>query len=380
MSLTPPQAFGSIAWLLTLLLLTSQGLPAAQITVGQHSLRANQADQWISVQVSGGDAVSGLDLYAQVGNGGPELTQFGLPAGKAGPRISGAELVQGTIFQGVSDLPVNLSSPQLPQTAFYSIALIGSKPTVGAQGTLVRLRLDTTGFYGGEWDLRLRDVLPYATFGGPHHTNFAGPAALISNGSITIPIEAGDYNGNQQFDPADVDALALAIRQASKDPRYDVNRDQRVDEADQRYWVSHYARRYFGDSNWDGQFSSADLVTVFAAGQYEDGIAGNSLWSSGDWSGDGEFSSSDLVLAFQDGGYELGQHSARSAAQSASVSGRSTGPANVPEPTQPAVLLGLLLGQAVRRVRRLSRRVGGRTGSQADSDQRSSHGRRTLSP
>jgi hypothetical protein len=337
MSLSSARAFGSVLLLLALACSVPH-LEAAQITVGQHSLRANQPDQWVSVMVSGGDAVSGLDLFAQVGDGGPELTQFGLPGGKAGPRISGADLLQGTIFQGVSDVPTNLSSPQLPQTAFYSLALIASKPTVNAQGTLVRLRLDTTGFYGGQWDLRLQDVLPFATFGGPHHTNFAGPSAIIQDGSISIPIEAGDYNGNRQFDPADVDALGLAIRQNSTEPRYDVNRDGRVNEADQRYWVSSYARRYFGDSNWDGQFNSADLVTVFAAGQYEDAPVRNSLWSSGDWSGDGEFSSSDLVLAFQDGGYELGQHSTVPAA-------------SVPEPTVPAILTCVALLHAARRAR-----------------------------
>jgi len=362
MSLSFPSVLRSLVLQLTLLAATAGNLLAAQITVGQHSLRANQPDQWINVLVTGGDAVSGLDLFAQIGDGGPELATFGLSAGKAGPRISGAELVQGTIFQGVTDPPVNVSSPQLPQTAFYSIALIGSKPTVPAQGTLVRLRLDTTGFYGGQWDLRLRDVLPYATFGGPHQTNFAGPTAVINNGSITIPIEAGDYNANQQFDPADVDALARAIRQTSTDLRFDVNGDKRINEADQRYWVSTYARRYFGDSNWDGQFSSADLVTVFMAGQYEDAVAGNSLWASGDWSGDGEFSSSDLVLAFQDGGYELGPHSAIA----------STLPASVPEPAQPAVLLCMALLQAYRHAR--PRR------GDAITDRRSSHGRRNLNP
>ncbi|MCA9196978.1 MAG: hypothetical protein KDA87_05540, partial [Planctomycetales bacterium] len=63
---------------------------------------------------------------------------------------------------------------------------------------------------------------------------------------------------------------------------------------------------YFGDANLDGEFNSQDLVRIFTAGEYEDDIAGNSLWLEGDWNGDGDFTSSDLVLAFQDGGYELG--------------------------------------------------------------------------
>jgi hypothetical protein len=59
-----------------------------------------------------------------------------------------------------------------------------------------------------------------------------------------------------------------------------------------------------GDSNRDGVFDSTDLVQVFQAGQYEDGVLGNSTWSSGDWNGDGEFDSQDLVFAFQAGSYQ----------------------------------------------------------------------------
>jgi hypothetical protein len=61
-----------------------------------------------------------------------------------------------------------------------------------------------------------------------------------------------------------------------------------------------------GDSNHDGVFDSADLVLVFAAGEYEDNIAGNSTWEEGDWNGDGDFNSSDLVDAFAAGTYESG--------------------------------------------------------------------------
>ena len=60
---------------------------------------------------------------------------------------------------------------------------------------------------------------------------------------------------------------------------------------------------YFGDANLDRRFDSSDLVTVFKAGKYENGLAGSAGWAEGDWNGDGLFNSTDLVLAFQDGGY-----------------------------------------------------------------------------
>jgi hypothetical protein len=58
-----------------------------------------------------------------------------------------------------------------------------------------------------------------------------------------------------------------------------------------------------GDANRDGIFNSADLVAVLAAGEYEDGVLGNSTWDEGDWDGDGDFTSRDLVLAFETGDY-----------------------------------------------------------------------------
>ena len=55
------------------------------------------------------------------------------------------------------------------------------------------------------------------------------------------------------------------------------------------------------DSNLDGEFNSSDFVTVFKAGEYEDGIEMNSGWAEGDWNGDGDFSSRDLVFRISAG-------------------------------------------------------------------------------
>jgi lysophospholipase L1-like esterase len=58
-----------------------------------------------------------------------------------------------------------------------------------------------------------------------------------------------------------------------------------------------------GDANHDGRFDSTDLIVVFQAGEYEDGIPGNSTFEEGDWNGDGDFDSSDIILAFEAGTY-----------------------------------------------------------------------------
>ena len=58
-----------------------------------------------------------------------------------------------------------------------------------------------------------------------------------------------------------------------------------------------------GDANRDGVFDAEDLVFVFAAGKYEDGIADNATFEEGDWDGDGDFTSADIVFAFIQGNY-----------------------------------------------------------------------------
>ena len=73
-------------------------------------------------------------------------------------------------------------------------------------------------------------------------------------------------------------------------------------------WVQTHAKTWFGDANFDGVFSTDDLVAVFAAGKYE--TEQMATWAEGDWSGDMVFDSGDLVAAFSDGGFELGPRQA----------------------------------------------------------------------
>ena len=139
------------------------------------------------------------------------------------------------------------------------------------------------------------------------------------------PIE-GDFDGSGDIDIGDVLALQRTIRQMSTILRHDLTQDGSVNADDLVAWVHDVKQTYFGDADLDGAFSSADLINVFQAGEYEDDLVANSTWSSGDWNSDGEFTTSDMVIAFQDGGYEQGPRS--------SVS-------SVPEPT---TFLGFVIG------------------------------------
>jgi hypothetical protein len=153
----------------------------------------------------------------------------------------------------------------------------------------------------------------------------------ILNG-VTLEVTSGvpgDFNSNGSLDAADLDQMSAAIRAGTTNVLYDLDANSVIDQRDRTVWVEQLKHTYFGDSNLDGQFNSADFVQVFQAGKYEDGAAGNANWSEGDWDGNGDFDSSDFVLAFQGGGYEKGPR---------------PGVAGVPEPTGIAILVMGLVG------------------------------------
>lgn len=102
----------------------------------------------------------------------------------------------------------------------------------------------------------------------------------------------------------DLDELTHAISDGGVDPKYDVDGNSTIDTFDRLFWVRHLKKTSFGDANLDGLFNTEDLIQVFQAGQFADGIIGNSTWSDGDFGGDFEFDTDDLVLAFQTGSYE----------------------------------------------------------------------------
>ena len=116
------------------------------------------------------------------------------------------------------------------------------------------------------------------------------------------------WNFDGLLTDADVNQLSTAIIDLSHETRFDLNNDSLVDFADLSVWVHELNNTWIGDANLDGEFSSADFVSVFGSGKFETGLAAG--WGEGDWHADGVFSSGDFVVAFQDGGYERGPRAA----------------------------------------------------------------------
>jgi hypothetical protein len=124
---------------------------------------------------------------------------------------------------------------------------------------------------------------------------------------LTEKVDLGnpaDLNGDGECNAADIDAIAMAIRNGVIDDKYDIDLNGSINRADHLAYIKQVKKTWVGDSNMDGEFSTRDLVTVFEKGAYETGVEAD--WSSGDWNGDGFFGTTDLVNAFQDGGFELG--------------------------------------------------------------------------
>jgi hypothetical protein len=144
--------------------------------------------------------------------------------------------------------------------------------------------------------------------------SIANGGMLIDRYSLPGPSplgSPGDYNHDGLASVWDIDLQALAMNGSHPYiSKFDENGDGLVSGIDREIWVHLHRQTYFGDADLDGEFGSRDLVSVLAAGVYEDRVFGNSTWSTGDWNGDGEFASSDLVLALADGGYEAGPRAA----------------------------------------------------------------------
>ncbi|MCA9169754.1 MAG: hypothetical protein KDB23_18900, partial [Planctomycetales bacterium] len=117
-------------------------------------------------------------------------------------------------------------------------------------------------------------------------------------------LTSGDLDYNQRLDSGDLDLLASAMQH--NDAMFDLDGDGDADLEDWINWVHEWKYTWIGDADLNGEFNSSDLVSVFSAGTYEDGLPHNSTWLTGDWNGDFEFDTGDLVFAFQDGGYEQG--------------------------------------------------------------------------
>ena len=135
-------------------------------------------------------------------------------------------------------------------------------------------------------------------------------------------VASPDVNQDGEVDSTDIDALFAAIRENSQHDRFDLDSNQQIERADVDYLLRSHLDSLPGDANLDGLFNSQDLVTVFQAAKYEDGIPSNSGWAEGDWDGDGDFTSRDFVAAFRTGGYSIASRAVTSGILNSRIAAR----------------------------------------------------------
>jgi uncharacterized protein YjbI with pentapeptide repeats len=110
-----------------------------------------------------------------------------------------------------------------------------------------------------------------------HWTGFPHGYDPVVSGLTLKPSRLGDFDANDQLGVADIDWLQSRVLGTGRTPywlpdaMFDVNNDRTVTQDDLAKWVKDLKHTYFGDANLDSEFDSADLVTVFQTGQYEDG-------------------------------------------------------------------------------------------------------------
>ena len=108
---------------------------------------------------------------------------MGLPPGTDGPAVTGIDLKTSTIFASTPDLA--LMDLALPQAAYATIFLTQPGVTVPAEGLLATLTVDTTGVFGGTFDLLLGGVLPGLP-NGPFQTDLGDLPIHLTNGTLRV--------------------------------------------------------------------------------------------------------------------------------------------------------------------------------------------------
>jgi hypothetical protein len=170
---------------------------AVVIDVGFHALLPNTAGQQIVIRVSGGEQVTGFNLRAQLGDGlGPQDE----------PVFAGVSFAGG-IWSAYPYWVVGGPVEGAEQFAQASVLFTQSGQSVAADGSLVTLSIDTTGFPGhAVFPLRLSATQigvdsDFIVQGG------GSLAPTIYDGVICIGTLPGDTNNDGVVDAADYIAL-----------------------------------------------------------------------------------------------------------------------------------------------------------------------------
>ncbi len=173
----------SIKWLPVVLAMLAWLLPVAAradvtINLGTISIPAGATEHAVDIQATGGNSITDMLLFFQIGDGGPLIN----PVGTAGPKIVRIELT-GSLWAGLAGGYEASSTVNYPtQFQELSVAAKTGGQSIAATGILCRLIIDVSGF-SGQFPLSMT-----ATLAGDSsfELNSAPVASQITNGTISI--------------------------------------------------------------------------------------------------------------------------------------------------------------------------------------------------
>lgn len=139
-----------IAFLATLILAVGEAMAeGAVILVGAHDLQPNMANQSVFIDGSGSEPVTGFNLFAQIGDGA---------GGVAAPVFQAVDF-SGGVWDAYPFTPTGGPLIGAETRAEASVVFNSTGQSVSPNGRIVRLLIDTTGIFGGTYDLKLSGTL-----------------------------------------------------------------------------------------------------------------------------------------------------------------------------------------------------------------------------
>ena len=217
---------------------TPAGLEAEQeellIAVGDHVLQPDAADQQIAIFVddpTDAAMTAGVSFNAQIGDGGPETADLGLPPGTDGPAITHVELLDGgqlgtTIFGAAANHGHFGEGSLAPQ--IYVEHTVLETGAVAAEGLLAVITVDTTGFFVGDgsWPLVIGQTLNGATELYDDTPRVAPLPLIVIDGTITIanrpPTANNDAYTTRQAAGFAIAAPGLLANDTDADPGHEL--------------------------------------------------------------------------------------------------------------------------------------------------------------
>jgi hypothetical protein len=174
---------------------------AATIEVGDHVLAPDTPNQVVPILVTGGEAVAGLEFFAVIGgggaaNGGEDGPGFEEPAEWA-PAMVDDTIWDDEFWVDASSATTVHAHPFGPQFAAGSVFVFphhsppspGATTDVPAEGVLIKLLVDTTGWSArkGPWTLQLSSAEPFGSDPTILADGTGAPIGLqVIDGSISL--------------------------------------------------------------------------------------------------------------------------------------------------------------------------------------------------